>query len=131
MRVAIVHFSDIHFRRAGNPVLDVLDQLVRAVNSADAQASLFLVIISGDIAFSGDFLEYEVARGFFKEFRDRLQMLRPDGVIEYATVPGNHDCALPESEATLRKTLINGVIPSMQEERQDEALLSENSQSSN
>jgi len=125
MRVAIVHFSDIHFRQAGNPIVDALDQVVRAVNSADAQVSLFLVVISGDIAFSGDFLEYEVARGFLKEFRDRLQALRPDAAIEYVTVPGNHDCAIPENETTLRKTLISGVIPSMQEEKQDGALLAE------
>jgi predicted MPP superfamily phosphohydrolase len=123
MRVAIVHLSDIHFQKAGNPVFDVLDQLVNAVNSVDAKVSLFIVIISGDIAYSGQSLEYEVATGFLKEFKNKLQKLRTDVVIEFVSVPGNHDCVLPRNEETLRKTLINGLIPTMQEEKQDEFIL--------
>ncbi len=125
MRVQIVHLSDIHFRKAGNPVVQVLDQLVQAVNSADPSASLILVVVSGDIAQSGQPAEYRVALQFFGDFNQRLKALRPDARIEYVCVPGNHDCVLPESGTKLRETLVQGVIPSMQDRKQDKALLAQ------
>jgi hypothetical protein len=122
MRIEIIQFSDIHFRKVGNPILDVVDELVHAVNSVDPSASLFLVVVSGDIAYSGQTAEYNVALRFFQEFREKLTKLRPDAVIEFVSIPGNHDCALPEKGEKLRETLIQGIIPSMQELNQDEAL---------
>jgi hypothetical protein len=123
MRLAIVHFSDIHVRKAGNPALEATDQLVSAVSSADPSVSLFLVVISGDIAFSGRPLEYRLATKFFLDLKRRLQDSHPGATVEFASVPGNHDCVLPESGVKVRETLIRGIIPSMSESRQDEELL--------
>jgi UDP-2,3-diacylglucosamine pyrophosphatase LpxH len=125
MRAAIVHLSDIHLRRSGSPIVDATDQLVSAVNSVDASVSLFLVIISGDIANTGVSTEYQTALHFFKDFESKLRELRPDAVIKFVSVPGNHDCILPKNKARLRKTLVQGVVPSMQELKQDEALIRE------
>ena len=125
MRIEIVHLSDIHFRTSGNPVLKVVDQLVHAVNSVDPSASLFLVVVSGDVAYLGQPAEYKVALQFFREFREKLAKLRPDAVIEFVSVPGNHDCVLPQKGVKLRETLIQGVIPSMQEPSQDEELFAQ------
>ncbi|HKM47473.1 MAG TPA: metallophosphoesterase [Terriglobales bacterium] len=125
MRIEIVHLSDIHFRKAGNPLLKVVDQLVLAVNSVDPSASLFLVVVSGDIAYSGQPAEYKAALDFFREFREKLAKLRADAVIEFVSVPGNHDCVLPEKGVKLRRTLVEGVIPSMQEPTQDEELFAQ------
>ena len=125
MRAAIVHLSDIHLRRSGSPIVDAIDQLVSAVNSVDASVSLFLVIISGDIANTGVSTEYQTASQFFKAFEIRLRELRPDATIKFVSVPGNHDCVLPKNKARLRTTLVQGVIPSMQELKQDEASIGE------
>ncbi len=125
MRIEIVHLSDIHFRKAGNPVLKVVDQLVHAVYSVDPSASLFVIVISGDIANFGQSTEYKVALQFFREFREKLAKLRPDAAIEFVSVPGNHDCVLPKKGVKLRETLIQGVLPSMQESSQDEGLFAQ------
>ena len=125
MPIAIVHFSDIHIRNTGNPLLSVVDQLIQAVNSIDSSVNLFVVVISGDIAFSGSAPEYRMALAFFKEFGEKLQKLRPGSRIEFVSIPGNHDSVLPESGTKLRKTLIQGVVPSMQEDEQDAALLAQ------
>lgn len=122
MRTGIVHLSDIHFRKAGNPILDVIDRLVGAVASVDPSVSLFLVVVSGDIAYSGQPAEYDVAIQFFEEFRRKLLDLHPEAAVKYVFIPGNHDCLLPEEQVNLRKILIDGLLPSMQELRQDEAL---------
>lgn len=123
MRLAIVHLSDIHIRRAGNPILEVTDQLVSAVNSSDSSVSLFLVVLSGDIAYSGKPAEYEVALRLFRDFRQRLKKMRPDATVEYISVPGNHDCVLLENQAKLRRTIIQGVVESLQAGSLDAALL--------
>ena len=125
MRIEIVHLSDIHFRETGNPVRNVVDEIVQAVNSVDATTSLFLVVISGDIAYSGKSAEYKVALQFFQEFREKLAKMRPDATLEFVSVPGNHDCVLPQKGAKLREALIHGVIPSMQEPAQDEELFAQ------
>jgi UDP-2,3-diacylglucosamine pyrophosphatase LpxH len=125
MRTALVHLSDIHLRSSGSPIIQAIDQLVSAVNSVDASISLFLVIISGDIANTGVSTEYQTALRFFRDFENKLRGLRPDAAIKFVSVPGNHDCVLPKSKGQLRKTLVQGVIPSMQELKQDEASIGE------
>jgi hypothetical protein len=123
MRVAVVHLTDIHFRISGNPVLAALDTLAHAVSSVDASVSLFLIVISGDIAFSGKPAEYRIALKFFRDLTKQLKALQPGARVELVSVPGNHDCLLPEGEVKLRETLVQGFIPSVQEGDPDPGLL--------
>lgn len=123
MRAAIVHLSDIHFRSKGNPITGKIRQLAAAINSADAAASLFLIVVSGDVAFSARAEEYSVAMEFFDNLRASLKQIRPDADVQFVCVPGNHDCALPEFEENLRDTLINGLLPSLSAGEPDKALL--------
>jgi hypothetical protein len=125
MRLEIVHFSDIHFQKAGNPILSIVDQLAQAVQSVDPAASLILVVVSGDVAYSGSSAEYEIALRFFKAFDERLRKFAPTAVVKYVSVPGNHDCVLPKNGVKLREALIRGVIPSMREATQDKTLLNQ------
>lgn len=123
MRVSLVHISDIHFRTKANPILDVVQHFVQAINSADASISLVVIVISGDIAFSGKWEEYKIALKFCRDVSKNLKVLHPGMEVEFLSVPGNHDCVLPESGVKLRETLIQGMIPSMQEMKQDPDLL--------
>jgi hypothetical protein len=125
MRLGIIHLSDIHFRKTGNPLFEVVDQLAAAVQSADPSVSMFLVVVSGDIAWSGKSAEYEIATQFFQQLRQQLQLFCPQAQVRFISIPGNHDCVLPEKGQKLRETLIQGIIPSLQESRQDEAILKE------
>jgi predicted phosphodiesterase len=125
MRIAVVHLSDIHIRQAGDPILARVDQIAAAVNSSDATAELFLIVISGDIAYSGSATEYALALKFFSELKEGLERLRKGVRVEYVCVPGNHDCMLPEADVNLRDILVRGVMSSMREGKQDPSLLAQ------
>jgi hypothetical protein len=123
MRIAIAHLSDIHFRAGANPVLSRAAQIAAAVNSVDPTPSLIAIVISGDVAFSGDAAEYSQAARFFADLNVRLREVNGTAEIVYACVPGNHDCVLPREGTKLRATLVQGIAPAMQEAQQDAALL--------
>ncbi len=125
MRIAVIHLSDIHFRQAGNPILARVDRIAAAVNSSDAATGLFLVIISGDVAYSGSVKEYATALEFFGTLKGKLESLRKDAKVEFVCVPGNHDCALPEADLKLRDVLVRGAIPSMVDGKEDQSLLTQ------
>lgn len=125
MRIALAHLSDIHFRTKSNPIAGRVDQIVSGIESCDPSASLFIVIISGDIAFSGSGKEYAQALDFFGEIKANLEARRPDAAIHYFCVPGNHDCVLPESDQNLRDVLINGILTTLREPVPDAAMLNQ------
>lgn len=86
-----LHLSDFHFRSARDWQLDVvLKALVRSVleKLPDEGLQPDLVLVSGDIAFSGRAEEYQVAQAFFKE-ANRALKLRPS--TRWFIAPGNHD----------------------------------------
>ena len=85
MRTALVHLSDIHLRSSGSPIIQAIDQLVSAVNSVDASISLFLVIISGDIANTGVSTEYQTALRFFRDFENKLRSVLRGGAAAAGT----------------------------------------------
>src|ERR1022692_3735917 len=125
MRIAVVHLSDIHIRHAGDPILTRVDQLAAAVNSSDAAAELFLIVISGDISYSVDAKEYALALTFFAALKGKLEDVRKGARVEYVCVPGNHDCVLPEVDLNLRDVLVRGAMSSMLEGTQDPSLLAQ------
>jgi hypothetical protein len=72
-----------------------------------------LVLVSGDIAYAGDAKEYSLAESWFSALEADLRDSNAD--VEYAltSIPGNHDCVLPELQVALRKTLITGIQPTI------------------
>ncbi len=66
MRVCLLHLSDIHFRTNKNPVSERVEQIVRAVLSTDVAYQLCIILITGDIAFSGAETEYSEAASFLE-----------------------------------------------------------------
>ena len=125
MRIVVVHLSDIHIREAGNPILARVDQIVSAINSTDAAANLFLIVVSGDVAYSGIPKEYALALKLFTALGENLKSLRKGAKVEYVCVPGNHDCVLPEADVKLREVLVQGVASSMRDGKQDQSLLAQ------
>ncbi|WP_081933563.1 metallophosphoesterase [Massilia sp. 9096] len=93
MKLCVLHLSDIHFHTTGNPVLERASAIAASAFSAARSADACLIAVTGDIAFSGNSLEYQVARYFFDEIKREIssETGRPVYVI---LVPGNHDCAL-------------------------------------
>ena len=123
MRLGILHLSDIHFRRAGNPVEVRAHAIASAAASEDPTVDFYLVVVSGDVAFSGNAEEYEVAKKFFAELRTHLQSVQNRSEVTFIGVPGNHDCYLPENGETLRNALISAITPSLNEPNPDPVVL--------
>ena len=88
----ILHLSDIHFKDGVNPVSGRARAIGEAVASFLRNAELCIVACSGDVAYSGREDEYLAALSFFSELDEALKAANPAIRLEYAFVPGNHDC---------------------------------------
>ena len=91
-KLVFVHLSDIHFMRSSGTVHD-LDTNVRnelrldAARLAKQVGTITGVLVTGDIAFSGQKEEYERAAEWLREFCSAIGC-REENV---SVVPGNHD----------------------------------------
>ena len=85
-----LHISDLHFRTSttynANVVLQALLSDIRERIQKDNLHPDFIVV-TGDIAFSGQPAEYALARTFFEELLDKTDLTRERLFV----VPGNHD----------------------------------------
>lgn len=66
MSLSILHFSDIHLKNSDNKIMTRLDELKRACASALPYGNDTVILISGDIAFSGKEDEYNIASALIK-----------------------------------------------------------------
>ena len=90
--VTFLHFSDIHFiNRDHGSQFDIDQQIRRAllddVAAKPAGAGYDGILVTGDIAYSGQHAEYDRA----KEFLDELFRRTGDLATSTYMVPGNHD----------------------------------------
>ena len=89
--ISWLHISDFHFRAIGDRFSQ--DQVCRALLQSihrvvqDSEAALAFVVVTGDIAFSGEPEEYVEARAFLNE------LVTTTGInpASFYFVPGNHD----------------------------------------
>ena len=93
MHLTILHLSDLHFRRSGNWVTERALAIAGAALSTDPQAAAFLLIVSGDLAYSGKSYEYAESAKFLNGLVESLRntLTRKVEVVSLF-VPGNHDC---------------------------------------
>ncbi|MCP5061438.1 MAG: hypothetical protein GY936_03125 [Ignavibacteriae bacterium] len=88
MKVKILHLSDLHFATNSVPQDTVLDSLFRKIKqevSSDNKPNA--MIITGDIAFSGQKKEYEKAG----EYLDKIINVCDIEIENVFMIPGNHD----------------------------------------
>lgn len=89
-KVVICHLSDIQFcdpnvdENAIRTLFSKLEEFI--INRAEP---IDLVVISGDIVFSGKKKEYNMAKEIIIKFRDKLKKQRKN--VDILFVPGNHD----------------------------------------
>lgn len=91
--LSFIHLSDIHFRTfSGDPfdidenlrselIYDISHNLTKEISSIDG------ILVCGDIAFSGQAIEYKVAIEFLERICDLLKIEKS----HIFCVPGNHD----------------------------------------
>jgi predicted phosphodiesterase len=105
MQIALLHLSDIHIKTGADPVLSRASLIAGALHEAAPHASTCLLIISGDIAYSGLAAQYESALKFLRELRNALLASPAIQSVEFVAVPGNHDCDFA-GESDLREYLL-------------------------
>ena len=108
MQIGILHLSDIQIKTATDPVLKRVQEIRDAFHSAALNADTCVVLISGDIAFSGQQAQYDLAYGFFEELRVELEKLPSLQVVRFVAVPGNHDCDF-SGKSDLREFLLRDI----------------------
>ncbi|WP_081435603.1 metallophosphoesterase [Paraburkholderia xenovorans] len=108
MTLNVLHLSDIHFHNDSNPVFARAGDIASAAFPLARAAMNNVIIISGDIAYSGSASEYAVAEKFIGELR--LLLERETGSPVHVLVsPGNHDCVL-KPVSRLRERTIQTII---------------------
>jgi len=106
--IGIVHISDIHFGLGVNAASAKIQQIKGAVQSEIQEGKDLLLILSGDIAFSGKQAEYSVAIDFVVDLEKALQSIPNVKFLGTVTVPGNHDCDF-SNEGHVRPALLSTI----------------------
>lgn len=108
-KVLLLHISDIHIRAATDTVLTRVAFIADAVKNIEPQAAAVVCVFSGDVAFSGEEDQYNLALSFVTALRDKLRAnVLPATHIHFIAVPGNHDCDF--SEATAARAALRDVV---------------------
>jgi hypothetical protein len=102
MKIVLIHLSDVHLKEdAGeNPILHRIDAISNAVGGLGEQAAAYIVVASGDIAFSGRSKEYQHAFSLFEHLHRALVRRFSPQPIFCIIVPGNHDCDFSDENQT-------------------------------
>ena len=64
MNLLILHLSDMHFIRNNTFTQNNIDNIVNALQTSMHDIAHVLIVVSGDIAFSGTNVEYGQASAF-------------------------------------------------------------------
>lgn len=108
MKLGVLHLSDIHFRREDDPARKYGECIAKACYQTARQSDEFIIVVTGDIAFGGQAIEYKYASDFLASISSKLKT-ETGREINIFLAPGNHDCALiPEDE--IRTLTIDKVI---------------------
>src|SRR6185437_14203186 len=100
MRILILQLSDIHFRESGNTVDARRHAITEAVRNLEPGAGCCVLLLTGDVAFSGLGAEYMAAYEFIETLRQELHIeLSNQPPVHVVAIPGNHDCALQSDQA--------------------------------
>ena len=89
-KCSILHISDLHFRSdSGYESNSILDELVLDVISVckEGKFKCNMIVITGDIAYSGKKDEYEKANKWITKLSNTLEIPKKNVVM----IPGNHD----------------------------------------
>lgn len=107
MKFSIVHLSDIHLKVKANYITQKIDYLVNAINSQLVEIDCIFIVVTGDIANTGNKKEYEEAGVLFNKLSSGLNNFGKP--VYFILVPGNHDVNFDNSKNKLRKIVIDNI----------------------
>ena len=90
MKLMILHLSDIHFEKVDNLSKQNINGIVNSLKTMGEFTSV-LVIVSGDITYSGQKPQYEIAWKMYVNIRNEIKEKYKINDVKIFIVPGNHD----------------------------------------
>lgn len=110
MSLLVLHLSDLHITDEKTGILNNSKQIAQSAFLPLRQASACLIIVTGDVAYSGAAEQFVLAEAFLDDIREAL---KAEGcpVVDIVVVPGNHDCVLTPTDS-VRSILIDRVVES-------------------
>ena len=110
MSLSIIHLSDLHIKENDHYLIERVDRIVEAIKG-NIEVENILILVSGDVAFSGKKNEYIIAKQFFDTLIMKLKTY--EKAIQLFVVPGNHDIDFdgqPRSRSDVLKIRNNGYL---------------------
>ncbi len=114
MLLALLQINDIHIRNGDNPAISLVDKIVSAMRGLYPELAGCIVVVPGDIAYSGSSDEYRLAEGFFRELLARIQQEFPGIVPQIVLSPGNHDCNLQLATDIRQRSLLGSLLHTLE-----------------
>lgn len=109
MSLTIIHLSDIHIKAKEDIVHTRVHEIACACTSVIPSRGDVVLAISGDIAFSGNKEQYQLAAEDLKSIAKYISEEK-SSTIHYIFAPGNHDCDF-STAGSIRNTLVGSVKP--------------------
>lgn len=111
MKIVIVHLSDIHLKfEKENIISKRVHEISDALRPLCAEASACFIVATGDIAYSGQVSEYNMALEFFQELLGNIERDHDHLTAEIVLIPGNHDCDFSKDDEARKYLLGEKVI---------------------
>ncbi|WP_288363814.1 metallophosphoesterase [uncultured Spongiibacter sp.] len=109
MKLTIVHMSDIHIKDQNDQVLARSKEISSELYQFLPWSTHFIIVVSGDIAYSGKKAEYRLANDFFLKIKRNLeQEAKAKICVDFIFSPGNHDCN-HEKSTSVRNAVLNQI----------------------
>lgn len=108
----LVHISDIHTKNNADEILKLFERAATAtIIEGIGQTKTLVVLMTGDLAYSGKKEEYEVLQRGIDRFKTVVST--KGFTSRFLFVPGNHDCDFKSPNAPIRNLLVQNVAPSL------------------
>jgi len=91
MKAVILHLSDIHIKKEADPILNMDLLIAKTLYEHIDDHSHVVILITGDISYSGTNIQYDLAAKFFRKIESHIKNERNINV-DFVMCPGNHDC---------------------------------------
>lgn len=91
MKIFILHLSDFHIGST-DCIISSSKEICRAVEDIAADCDYGVIVVTGDLASTGNPDEYSEIMSIFTSIKDYFRGSVIDKDIIIVTVPGNHDC---------------------------------------
>lgn len=89
-KVSIIHLSDLHVHNDADKCLIRLNNIAQILRGELQGSSLVLILVSGDIAYSGAKKEYSATLEKFRDFEKQISGSE-NLTVKWLMAPGNHD----------------------------------------